>query len=74
MKTLSVHDQRQAVLDKIADKCGLPRSVFTLTGDDELTLQPESTSAYSSVDCALSEIKKSKLPLKLGFVGNEAYQ
>ena len=72
-KPLTQQEQRRAVLDQIADKCGLPRTVFELSGADELLLKPEPTASYTSVDCALREIKASKFQFKLGFVGNEAY-
>ena len=72
-KPLTAQEQRRAVLDQIADKCGLPRTVFELIGGDELLLKPESTASYEGVDCALRELKVSKFQFKLGFVGNEAY-
>jgi len=69
---ISLHDQRQAAVDKIADACGLPRTALRLVGDDELHMQPPLDSKYESFDCALAKLKK--LPaLKLGFVGNGYY-
>lgn len=73
MHQASIHDQRQATLNQIADKCGLPRSSLRLVGDDELHMQPPADARYESVDCMLSEVRSSGLPLKLGFVGNEYY-
>jgi hypothetical protein len=64
-------DPIQRVLDQIAKKCGLPPSTFKRIGKDELTLQLSPDARYESVDCALTELNKAKLPLKLGFVGNE---
>src|SRR5207253_5717653 len=70
---LTIHEQRQTVLNGIADKCGLDRSTFKLIGDDELHVQPRPNAHYESVDCALSELRNAKLPVKMGFVGNEYY-
>jgi hypothetical protein len=68
-----MHDQRVAVLDRIADKCGLARSTFKLVGENELHIQPSPDAEYKSLDCALGELRKAKLPVKMGFVGNEYY-
>ena len=72
-KKMTLHDERRNVLDQIADKCGLPRSFFSLVGDDELTLRPDPDVEYLRVDCALEGIKNSRIPFRLGFIGNEAY-
>ena len=64
--------ERQAVIDRIADECGLPRATFELLGD-ELHIKPDPNEAYPKIDCALQRIEDSKIPFKLGFVGNEAY-
>jgi hypothetical protein len=69
----SLHDQRQAALNQIADKCGLPRTALELFGDDELRFQPPSTANYESVECALREVPKADLHVRMGFVGNEYY-
>ena len=47
--------------------------MLKLEGTDRLLIQPLPTEKYEHVDCALSELKKANLPLKMGFVGNEAY-
>ena len=62
------------MLDRIADKCGLPRSTFNLVGTEELHVAPPADAKYESVDCALAELKKSDIPFAMGFVGNEAYK
>jgi hypothetical protein len=72
-KQASVHDQRQAALYQIADRCGLPRSSVPLTGEAELHFTPPPDAKYESVDCALSAMRKSNLLLKMGFVGTEYY-
>jgi hypothetical protein len=69
----SLHDQRQAVLNQIADKCGLPRAALELFGDDEIHFQPPSAASYESVDCALREVPKANLHVRMGFVGNEYF-
>ena len=63
----------QTVLDQIADRCGMPREVWKLLGENQVTLQPRADAPYEGVDCLLSELQKSKLPVRLGFVGNEAF-
>jgi len=65
--------ERLVRLDDISRKCGLPKSIFKLVGTDELHIQPSPDEKYERVDCALSELRKSDLPLKIGFVGNEVY-
>ena len=59
-------------LDRIADKCSLPRKTFQLVGSGHVQMQPASDADYKSVDCAIAEFK-GKSALKLGFVGNEYY-
>ncbi|QNP42665.1 hypothetical protein H9L15_10910 [Sphingomonas daechungensis] len=70
---MTLHDFRQAELDRIADKCGIARNTFDLRGDEELHMKPDVNEAYERVDCALRGINESKIPFKLGLVGNEAY-
>ncbi|MDO7833777.1 hypothetical protein Q4610_01845 [Sphingobium sp. HBC34] len=64
----------QSQFDAIADKCGLPRSALKLHGKDELQFQPPQDAKYEAVDCTLTELKAIKLPMKMGFVGNELYR
>ena len=73
VKKLTLHDQRQQVLDQIADRCGVLRATFHLVGDEELTMRPDPNEDYEDLDCALKAVTESKIPFKLGFVGNEAY-
>jgi|tagenome__1003787_1003787.scaffolds.fasta_scaffold20930879_2 hypothetical protein len=70
---VSIHEQREEVLNKIADKCGLARSTFKLVGNDELHILPDLKAPYERLDCALSELRKANLPVKMGFIGNEYY-
>jgi hypothetical protein len=69
----SLHDQRQAKLDEIADKCGLARNTFKLIGDRDLHIQPDSDAKYEQVDCGLTELRKANLPVNMGFIGSEYY-
>lgn len=63
----------QQILDRIADECGLPRTVFDLREHREVYIKTPFDAKYESIDCALKEIKKSGVPFKMGFIGNEAY-
>lgn len=60
-------------LDAIATQCGLSPSVFELRLPDDLHFRPSPDAKYEDVDCAIKALQKAKLPLKVGFVGNEAY-
>jgi hypothetical protein len=44
-----------------------------LVGDSELHVQPSPDADYESVDCVLQELREAKLPVNVGFVGNEYY-
>jgi hypothetical protein len=61
-------------LETVAAKCRLPRSTFQLKDAEQVYFQPPADARYEDVDCALRELKKSPFPLKLGFVGNEAFR
>jgi hypothetical protein len=67
----SLSDMRSR-LDRIAAKCRLPASVFDLRSPDELHFKPDPDAKYEDVDCAIGELRKANLPLKLGFIGNAA--
>ncbi len=63
---------RAEAVEAIAARCKLPNGTLTLTGPDELRFQPPADAKYQSIECALTELKKLKFPMKMGFVGNEA--
>ncbi len=63
---------RAEAIEAIAGRCNLPNGTLTLTGPDELRFQPPADAKYESIECALTELKKLKFPMKMGFVGNEA--
>ena len=66
-------DYRNA-LDKIADTCGVPRSSWTLIDENHVTLSFPPGEPFEKADCLIRKFNSSKLPLKLGFIGNEAYE
>jgi hypothetical protein len=63
---------RRAQLDAILAKCGLPKDTLHIMSKDELRFNPSPDTSYEAVDCALTELRKTDLPMKLGFVGNAA--
>ena len=66
--------ERLAALKAITERCGLPETMFQLEGVDELHVLPPADAKYENVDCAFRELQKANMPLKMGFVGNEAYE
>ena len=55
---------------KIAKHCNTPVEWLTVSGDDEIRLQPTPEADFNKVDCVLAQLKKYD-GIKLGFVGNE---
>ena len=68
----AVRPSRAEAVEAIAARCNLPAGTLKLTGPDELRSLPPSDAKYESIVCALTELKKQKFPMKMGFVGNEA--
>jgi hypothetical protein len=64
--------ERRAELDSIAAKCGLPARMLRMVGKDALRFNPDPDTSYRAVDCALTELRKTDIPMKLGFVANSA--
>ena len=63
----------QPQLNRIADKCGMPRKSLKLWGQGQVHFKPSKTAKYEAVDCVLAELKTAYYPsVDLGFVGNEA--
>jgi hypothetical protein len=64
----------QARLDRIAEKCGLPKAALKKQ-DDAIHFAPPEDANFTAVDCAMTELKglPGGLP-KMGFVGNERYE
>jgi hypothetical protein len=69
----NLRETRLATLKAITQRCGLPETSLRLVGTDDLHVRPPVDAKYESVDCALAELKKANMPLKMGFVGNEAF-
>jgi 16S rRNA C967 or C1407 C5-methylase (RsmB/RsmF family) len=70
---IDLRESRLATLKSITQRCGLPEDSLQLSGTDDLHVRPPVDAKYESVDCALAELKKANMPLKMGFVGNEVY-
>lgn len=66
-----LHAQRLERLQKIALGCGLPATSLKLVGTDDVHFQPPPDARYERVDCVLAALKKTDMPTKMGFVGNE---
>ncbi|MEP6786223.1 MAG: hypothetical protein ABI898_10835 [Sphingomonadales bacterium] len=69
--TMSGAENWQTLPKRIAKRCGTPIDWISVTGSDEVHLQPPPSADYSKVDCILKELRPKK-GIKLGFVGNEA--
>ena len=65
--------QVEAALGRIADQCGLQRSVFEVSPSNDLYFRPDPDDTYESVSCALekSHADTRLRILNMGFVGNE---
>jgi hypothetical protein len=69
----NLRTERVAQLQKIASTCGLP-GTLELVGTEDVRFRPSPSSKYERVDCVLKALKKTDIPMKMGFVGNEAYE
>lgn len=56
---------------RVAKRCSTPIEWISVSGKDEVHLQPPPDADYAKVDCILKELQ-AKNALKAGFVGNEA--
>lgn len=61
----------QALPRQIAKRCGTPTGWVSVTGKDEVHLQPPPDANFAKVDCILAQLRPKK-GIKLGFIGNEA--
>ena len=66
--SVDVMQQRQVALDRIADNCGAPRTHWKLLDEDHLTLEAAAYSSERSTNCLITELGKSGIPVKLGFI------
>ncbi len=64
--------ERRAQLDAIAATCGLPSRMLHLTGSNELLFRPDPETSYEAVSCVIAELRKTDIPMKMGFVANYA--
>jgi hypothetical protein len=66
-------DVRQK-LNRIADRCHLSRTVFTIPADGSIRFRPPVSARYERVDCALVALKRQGLvdQLPIAFVGSES--
>ena len=65
--------ERLAVLDRIAAECQVPRAMMTLTGEDDLRLNPPRDLAYERMECVLRRIDQLNLPpSRDGYVSNQS--
>ncbi|WP_161626369.1 class II D-tagatose-bisphosphate aldolase, non-catalytic subunit [Sphingobium ummariense] len=62
----------QAMLDHFSADCGTPKKWLRHRGANTVQFQPSRRARYAQVDCLLQHLKDSKVPMNLGFVGNEA--
>ena len=69
----TVFQQRETVLNRIADRCLASRSAWQLIDANHLTLRGNVHPGDKSTNCLINELFKSKLPVKFGFVGREYY-
>jgi len=62
----------QAKLDRMTQRCNAPRSWLKHLGGNRVHVRPSCGESFKQIDCVLSQLKNSGLPMDLGFVGNEA--
>jgi hypothetical protein len=68
--TMKSASEKRALLDTVADNCGVTHESFRMQGDS-LVVQPHPDADYENVDCALGALKRIRGLPELGFVGNE---
>jgi hypothetical protein len=69
----SLRSERIAQLERIATDCGLPGTLKPV-GTEDVRFRPSPSAKYERVDCVLNALKKTDMPMKMGFVGNETNQ
>ena len=63
--------ETQAVLDRIADKCGMPRESWKLASEDTLLFRLGPEPDREKGRCLLDGLRESKLPLKFRPAGGQ---
>ncbi len=66
-------EQKQISLDQLSAACGLRPNTLRALGGDNVAVQPEPSSSFTSVDCLLKKLEPLGSFVKLGFIGNEAF-
>jgi hypothetical protein len=61
----------RAHLDRVAQRCHLPRSAFKIDARGRLHVQPPAWAGYREFDCAFAELKKEGVDTPLAIVGRE---
>src|SRR4051794_7761304 len=66
--------QQRATLDRIAERCHLPKSIFHFDRGGTLHFKPRPSEHYQRIDCALGAIREAGLSQELGMMvlANEA--
>ncbi len=62
----------QTLLDAMSAKCHTPKKWLRYAGGDEFRFKPPASAKYGKIECLLAQLRKSSVPMNLGFVGNEA--
>jgi len=62
----------QSQLDAISVTCKTPRRWLRELEGDGVQFLPSRRAKFKDVDCVLDQLRKGLVPMKLGFVGNEA--
>ncbi len=60
---------------RITNTCGLPLHTIRVDDDGSIHVRPKNTETYQRVDCALVELRNSKVipNAPTSFIGNERY-
>ncbi len=64
--------ERQAALNDVSRRCGLPADRLQMINDLEVALTPNPADSFAAIDCLLKGANALH-GVKLGFIGNEAY-
>ncbi len=63
----------QQKLNLLSDRCGAPRKWLRRGRGEEIRFQPSRNGEFAKVDCVLTQLRASLVPMKQGFVGNAEY-
>jgi hypothetical protein len=58
-------------LDRVADRCHLPRSAFKLDAEGRLHVRPPASAGYRKFDCAFTQLKREGVDTPMAVVGSE---